>query len=96
MEARAPTRAALLVMLGGGFAGGVVAVFAARESPVHRAWQGAVLADGWSMAGAVVRVEHLWPTAPDRLHVLRGNGRVERGAVLRIQGGRAVAYLRGG
>jgi hypothetical protein len=41
MAARAPTRPALLAMLGGGFAGGVIAVFAARELPVHRAWQGA-------------------------------------------------------
>jgi hypothetical protein len=96
MASTAPSRAALLATLGGGFAGGVLAVFAARELPVYRAGRGALLADGSSMAGAIVRVEHLWPTAPDRLHVLRGNGRVERGAVLTIQGGRAVAYLRGG
>jgi hypothetical protein len=48
------------------------------------------------MAGAILQVEHMWPAAPDRLHVLRGNGRVERGAVLTIKGGRPVAYLRSG
>ena len=96
MASRTPSRAALLAMLGGGFAGGVLAVVAAREMPVFRAGQGAVLADGSSLGGTIVRVETLWPVQPDRLHVLRGNGRVERGMVLEIQGGRAVAYLRSG
>jgi hypothetical protein len=96
LASTAPSRAALPATLGGGFAGGVLAVFAARELPVFRAAHGAVLADGAPLGGCVVRVEHLWPAAADRLHVLRGNGRVERGAVLTIQGGRAVAFLRGG
>jgi len=93
---RAPSRNALLQTIGVGFACGVLLVFMARELPVYRAGQGAALADGSPIGGAIVRVERLWPAAPDRLHVLRGSGRMARGTVLAIEGGRPVAYLRGG
>ncbi len=79
----------------GAFAAGAVAVVAAHQLPVYRAQAGARLADGSSIAGAIVWIEELWPLQPDRLHILRGNARVERGAVLALRGGRPVAYLRG-
>lgn len=83
------------VALAGAFAAGALAVAAARSLPVHVAGPGARLADGSGLGGSVVRVERRWPGRSDRLHVLLGNGRVRRGAVLLLEGGRPERYLRG-
>ncbi len=91
--ATGPRRLGAVIL--GAFAAGVVAVASARALPVYRAQAGARLADGSSIAGAIVWIEELWPLQPDRLHILRGNARVERGVVLAVRGGRPVAYLRG-
>lgn len=82
--------------LAGAFAAGALAVAAARSLLVYLAGPGALLADGSSIGGSVVRVERLWPNRPDRLHVLLGVGRVGRSDVLELEGGQPERYLRGG
>lgn len=62
-----------------------------RDAPLHRA---ATIMP--VPVSARSRVEHLWPAAPDRLHVLAGNARLSRGMVLELSGGQPERYLRGG
>ena len=92
-EAQTPTRLAALIV--GGLASGVFAVAAANTAPVFKARPAALLADGRSLGGAIIRVEHLGPHQLDRLHVLRGAGRVSRGTVLVVDGAEPVRWLRG-
>ena len=92
-EAQTPIRLAALIV--GGLASGVFAVAAANTAPVFKARPAALLADGRSLGGAIIRVEHLGPHQLDRLHVLRGAGRVSRGTVLVVDGAEPVRWLRG-
>ena len=91
--ATSPNR--LLAIIVGAFASGAAAVASASALPVYRAHPAARLADGSSIGGAVVWVDRLWPRQPDRLHVLRGNGRLCRSVVLTLSGGQPVRYLQG-
>lgn len=92
-EAQTPTRLAALVA--GGLGAGVFAVAATNTAPVFKARPAARLADGRSLGGAIIRVERRGPHRLDRLHVLRGAGRVSRGTVLVVDGAEPVRWLRG-
>jgi hypothetical protein len=92
-EAQTPTRLAALVV--GGLGSGVFAVAAANTAPVFKARPAALPADGRSLGGAIIRVERRGPYQLDRLHVLRGAGRVSRGTVLVVDGAELVRWLRG-
>lgn len=96
LTARAASTERMAWWIVGSAVAGVLMVAAGRMLPVHVAAPGARMADGSSLGGAVVRVERLWPRRPDKLHILSGNGRVRRGAVLLLEGGEPVRYLRGG
>jgi hypothetical protein len=93
--ATAPSAMRLLTCCAWALAAGLVFLTGVRELPVYKATDAARLADGTPIGGSIVRVERRWPLAADLLHVLRGNGRVSRGTVLAIEGGRPVTYLRG-
>ena len=86
--ARTPTRLAALLV--GGFTSGIFEVTAANTAPVFEARPAALLADGGSLGGAIIRIERLGPHQLDRLHVLRGAGRVSRGTVLVVDGAEPV------
>jgi hypothetical protein len=92
-EAQTPVRLAALIV--GGLAPGILAVAAANTAPVFKARPAALLADGRSLGGAIIRVERRGPYQLDRLHVLRGAGRVSRGTVLGVDGTEPVRWLRG-
>ncbi|MBD0274094.1 MAG: hypothetical protein ICV73_19465 [Acetobacteraceae bacterium] len=92
-EAQTPTRLAALIV--GGLASGICAVAAANTAPVFKARPAARLADGRSLGGAIIRVERRGPYQLDRLHVLRGAGRVSRGTILGVDGAEPVRWLRG-
>ncbi len=91
--AQTPTRLAALVV--GGLGSGVFAVAATNPAPVFKARPAARLADGRSVGGAIIRVEDSGPHRLDRLHVLRGAGRVSRGTVLVVDGNDPVRWLQG-
>lgn len=93
--ARAESIASLEVALFGAFAAGFSALVAAWFLPVYLASAAARMADGGSIGGSIVRVEHL-SAQSDRLHVLLGNERLKRGMVLHLEGGNARRYLGGG
>jgi len=90
------TRTDRVVMCGAwGVVAGVLLLAALKALPVYKATNAARLANGASIGGSVVRIEHRWPEQPDLLHVLHGDARIARGTVLALEGGRPVAYLRG-
>jgi hypothetical protein len=92
-EAQTPTSLASLIV--GGLASGICAVAAANTAPVFKARPAALLVDGRSLGGAIIRVERRGPYQLDRLHVLRGAGRVSRGTVLGVDGAEPVRWLQG-
>lgn len=95
LAAAAETMGQLWRRLGCALAAGALLLFGAEAMPVHLASDGARIAGGASIGGSIVRVEHLWPRNPDRLHILRGTGPVRRGQVLELRGGQPERWLQG-
>jgi hypothetical protein len=95
------TNRGLWIGIGTAFAAGVASVVCAHALPVYRAREGAMMAGGHSLAGAVVRIEYADPAVPQprgvkaRGIVLWGGGQVRRGAVLEYTLSDPVRHLSG-